>query len=82
VVLVAHCFGGGNAGVAADQIARSFTGQEMAVLSLDFARSGHTDERLTGGFSPGVDDLASAAYHLRATVAAPRQRKGGDLWLS
>ena len=45
-VLVAHCFGGGDAGAAADQVALSFTGQGMAVLSLDFARSSHTDERL------------------------------------
>ena len=79
VVLVAHCFGGGNAGPAADQVARSFTGQEMAVLSLDFARSGRTDERLTDGFGLGVDDLASAADHLRATVAAPSILVGHSL---
>jgi putative redox protein len=37
VVLVAHCFSGGNAGLAAAQIARSFSELSMAVLSLDFA---------------------------------------------
>jgi uncharacterized OsmC-like protein/alpha/beta superfamily hydrolase len=72
VVLVAHCFGGGNAGPAADQIARSFTGQAMAVLSLDFARADHSNKRLAvGGFTLDIDDLASAADHLRATIAAP-----------
>ena len=79
VVLVAHCFGNGNAGAAADQVARSFTGQGMAVLSLDFTRSGHADERLTAGFSLGVDDLASAVDHLRATVAAPSILVGHSL---
>jgi putative redox protein len=79
VVLVAHCFGGGDAGAAADQVALSFTGQGMAVLSLDFARSGHTDERLSAGFSLGVDDLVSAADHLRATVAAPSILVGHSL---
>jgi uncharacterized OsmC-like protein/alpha-beta hydrolase superfamily lysophospholipase len=79
VVLVAHCFGNGNAGAAADQMARSFTGQGMAVLSLDFARSGRTDERLTAGFSLGVDDLVSAADHLRATVAPPSILVGHSL---
>lgn len=78
VVLVAHCFGGGDAGAAADQVALSFTGQGMAVLSLDFARSGHTDE-LSAGFSLGVDDLASAADYLRATVAAPSILVGHSL---
>src|ERR1700749_3711756 len=76
VVLVAHCFGGGDAGAAADQVALSFTGQGMAVLSLDFARSG---EGLSAGFSLGVDDLASAADHLRSTVAAPSILVGHSL---
>lgn len=79
VVLVAHCFGGGDAGAAADQVALRFTGQGMAVLSLDFTRSGHTDERLSAGFSLGVDDLASAADHLRATVGAPSILVGHSL---
>jgi alpha/beta superfamily hydrolase len=39
VVLVAHCFSGGNAGLAAAQIARSFSELNMAVLSLDFAHA-------------------------------------------
>src|ERR1700749_2768699 len=34
VVLVAHCFGGGDRGAAADRGALSFTGQGIAVLRL------------------------------------------------
>jgi uncharacterized protein len=79
VVLIAHCFGNGNVGAAADQVARSFTGQGMAVLSLDFGRPGHSDERLTAGSSLGVDDLASAADHLRATIGAPSILVGHSL---
>ena len=37
VVLLAHCFSGGNAGVAAAQIGRSFSELGVAVLSLDLA---------------------------------------------
>ena len=60
VVLVAHCFSGGNAGPAAAQMARSFSELSMAVLSLDFASARHD-----------VDDLAIAVDHLRSTMAAP-----------
>ena len=45
VVLVAHCFSGGNAGLAAAQIARSFSELNMAVLSLDFAHARHAGEK-------------------------------------
>ena len=68
VVLVAHCLSGGNAGLAAAQIARGFNGLDMAVLSLDFAPARRADEKPA---SLGVDDLAIAAAQLRSTLAAP-----------
>jgi len=74
VVLVAHCFSGGNAGPASAQIARSFNELSMAVLSLDFARAPHADEK-----SASVDDLAIAATQLRSTVAAPSILVGHSL---
>src|SRR5260370_41558087 len=63
VVLVAHCFGDGNAGPVTAQFARGFTELGMAVLSLDCGP----------GDAPGLDDddLAIAAGELRAAVAAP-----------
>jgi uncharacterized OsmC-like protein/predicted alpha/beta hydrolase family esterase len=73
VVLVAHCFSGGNAGPAAAQIARSFTEQSMAVLSLDFAAADEKPARL------GADDLAIAAAQLRSTMAAPSILVGHSL---
>ena len=74
VVLVAHCFSGGNTGPAAAQLARSFNELSMAVLSLDFARPPHADER-----SAIVDDLAIAATQLRSTIAAPSILVGHSL---
>ena len=72
VVLVAHCFSGGNTGPAAAQIARSFNELSVAVLSLDFARPPHADSKPANStFSLGADDLASAAAQLRSTLAAP-----------
>jgi len=80
VVLVAHCFSGGNAGLAAAQIARSFTELSMAVLSLDFARARHAGEKPAGAtFGLGVDDLAIAAGQLRSTMAAPSILVGHSL---
>ena len=73
VVLVAHCFSGGNAGPAAAQIARSFNEQSMAVLSLDFAPADEKPARL------GADDLAMAAAQLRSTMAAPSILVGHSL---
>src|SRR5260370_9939867 len=63
VVLVAHCFGDGDAGPLTAQFARGFTELGMAVLSLDCGP----------GDAPGLDgdDLAIAAGELRAAVAAP-----------
>ena len=63
VVLVAHCFGDGDAGPVTAQFARGFTELGMAVLSLDCAPCD----------APGPDgeDLAIAAGELRAAVAAP-----------
>jgi uncharacterized OsmC-like protein/pimeloyl-ACP methyl ester carboxylesterase len=74
VVLVAHCFSGGNAGLAAAQMARSFNELNMAVLSLDFAR--HADERPA---SLGADDLAIAAVQLRSILAGPAILVGHSL---
>ena len=69
VVLVAHCFGGGNAGLAAAQMARGFAERDMAVLSLDFgAADGEADGHVV---SLGADDLAIAVGQLRSAVAAP-----------
>lgn len=69
VVLVAHCFGGGNAGPAAAQMARGFAERDMAVLSLDFgAADGEADAHVV---SLGADDLAIAVGQLRSAVAAP-----------
>jgi uncharacterized OsmC-like protein/alpha/beta superfamily hydrolase len=80
VVLVAHCFGGGNEGLAAAQVARSFSGLGAAVLSLDFARARHAGEKpASGTFSLGVDDLAIAAAQLRSTMAAPSILVGHSL---
>jgi putative redox protein len=80
VVLVAHCFSGGNAGLAAAQIARSFNELSMAVLSLDFAPARHADSKLASAtFSLGADDLAIAAAQLRSTMAAPSILVGHSL---
>jgi uncharacterized OsmC-like protein/alpha-beta hydrolase superfamily lysophospholipase len=73
VVLVAHCFSGGNAGPASAQIARSFNELGMAVLSLDFAAADENAARL------GADDLAMAAAQLRSTMAAPSILVGHSL---
>ena len=80
VVLVAHCFSGGNTGPAAAQVARSFNELSMAVLSVDFARAPHPGGMPTSAmFSLGVDDLASAAAQLRSTLAAPSILVGHSL---
>ncbi len=80
MVLVAHCFGGGNAGLAAAQIARGFRELGMAVLSLDFARARHAGEKpASGTFSLGADDLAIAVAQLRSTLAAPSILVGHSL---
>jgi uncharacterized OsmC-like protein/alpha-beta hydrolase superfamily lysophospholipase len=71
-VLVAHCFSGGNAGLAVTQIARGFSELGVAVLSLDFARARHAADNPDGAPSSlDVDDLAIAADQLRSAVAAP-----------
>jgi putative redox protein len=78
VVLVAHCFGGGNAGLAAAQIARRFNELDMAVLSLDFARP--ADEKpARATFGLEADDLVAAAAELRSTLAAPSVLVGHSL---
>jgi len=71
VVLVAHCFGDGDAGTAAAQFARGFTELGMAVLSLD---RGPADAPRLGG-----DDLVIAAGELRSAVAAPSILVGHSL---
>jgi uncharacterized OsmC-like protein/alpha-beta hydrolase superfamily lysophospholipase len=72
MVLVAHCFSGGNAGLAATQIAHRFSERRVAVLSLDFARARHAGENpASAPSSLGADDLAIAAAQLRSAVAAP-----------
>ncbi len=79
-VLVAHCFGGGNAGPAAAQIARSFNELSIAVLSLDLAPvRGADKEPASATLSLGAGDLAVAAAQLRSTVAAPSILVGHSL---
>jgi len=63
VVLVAHCFGGGNEGPAAAAFARGFAERGMAVLSLECAAGG------ASGLD--ADDLVAAAGQLRAVLGAP-----------
>jgi putative redox protein len=76
VVLVAHCFGGGNAGFAAAQLARRFNELDVAVLSLDFARPAG-EKPATFGLAAG--GLAIAAAELRSTLAAPSVLVGHSL---
>jgi uncharacterized OsmC-like protein/alpha/beta superfamily hydrolase len=78
VVLVAHRFSGGNAGVAAAELARSFTELGLAVLSLDFAAdAGEEPGRAASGLA--AEDLAAAAAELRSTLAAPSILVGHSL---
>lgn len=80
LVLVAHCFSGGNAGLAAAQIARSFSELGMAVLSLHLAHARHAGEKPASATSGlVVDDLAIAAAQLRSTMAAPSILVGHSL---
>src|ERR1700685_3433726 len=58
VVLIAHRFSGGNAGVAAPKCARSFTELGMAGLSLDFAGDAG-EEPGRAAFGLAADDLAA-----------------------
>jgi uncharacterized OsmC-like protein/alpha-beta hydrolase superfamily lysophospholipase len=77
VVMVAHCFSGGNAGLAAAQFAHAFSGLGMAVLSLDLAYA--CEEPASATFSSVVDDLAIAVAQLRTTLAAPSILLGHSL---
>ncbi len=79
VVLLAHCFSGGNAGVAAAQIGSSFSELGMAVLSLDLAYARRAGEPASATSSLVVDDLATAAAQLRSTMAAPSILVGHSL---
>ena len=79
MVLLAHCFSGGNAGVAAAQIARSFSELGVAVLSLDLAHARRAGEPASATSSLVVDDLAIAAAQLRSTMAAPSILVGHSL---
>jgi uncharacterized OsmC-like protein/alpha/beta superfamily hydrolase len=78
VALVAHRFSGGNAGVAAAELARSFTELGLAVLSLDFAADADEEPgRAASGLA--AEDLAAAAAELRSTLAAPSILVGHSL---
>ena len=78
VVLVAHRFSGGNAGVAAAQLALSFTELGLAVLSLDFAADAGQEPGLAAS-GLTAEDLAAAAAELRSTLAAPSILVGHSL---
>jgi uncharacterized OsmC-like protein/alpha/beta superfamily hydrolase len=72
VALMAHQFSGGNAGPAVSCIARSFSEQSVAVLSLHVAGNGLDGAKPDGGdLSTVIDDLAIVADQLRISVAAP-----------
>ena len=79
VVLIAHCFNGGNADPAAAEIARGFGELGMAVLSLNFAGARQVGEETGAMFSLGVDDLVVALDELRSAVAAPSVLVGHSL---
>ncbi|MGH3218343.1 MAG: bifunctional alpha/beta hydrolase/OsmC family protein [Streptosporangiaceae bacterium] len=79
VVLVAHCFSGGNAGFATAQLARSLTELAMAVLCVDLAPSGSGNDPASATFGSGLDDLVAAVGQLRSTVTAPTVLVGHSL---
>lgn len=80
VVLVAHCFRGGNADPAAAKIVSCLNELGMAVLSLSLAGAGQAgEEPAEAMFSMGLDDVAAAVDELRGAVAGPSILVGHSL---
>lgn len=78
--LFAHCFACGKDSSAAVRVSRALAARGIATLRFDFAgigQSGGTFVEQT--FSSSVDDLVSAADHLRSTFAAPGLLVGHSL---
>lgn len=72
VALLAHCFTGGAASVAAARLARALVARGIGVLRLDLTGPGDRS-------ADGVADLVRAADGLRARYGAPRLLVGHSL---
>src|ERR1700747_643508 len=80
VALFAHCFTCGKDNKAARLIAHGLTSHGIAVLRFDFTGLGSSEgEFANTTFSSNIDDLVTAADHLRMTVGAPAVLIGHSL---
>ncbi|WP_024608058.1 alpha/beta hydrolase, partial [Pseudoalteromonas sp. TAB23] len=78
--LFAHCFTCGKDIAAATRISRALTQQGIAVLRFDFTGLGNSDgDFANSNFSSNIQDLVSAANHLREHFAAPQLLIGHSL---
>jgi fermentation-respiration switch protein FrsA (DUF1100 family) len=78
--LFAHCFTCGKDIAAATRISRALTQQGIAVLRFDFTGLGNSDgDFANSNFSSNIQDLVSAADHLRAHFKAPQLLIGHSL---
>ncbi|MBB4210154.1 putative redox protein [Rhodothalassium salexigens DSM 2132] len=78
--LFAHCFTCSKDIFAASRIAREMTAMGLAVLRFDFTGLGMSEgEFASTNFSSNVDDLLTAAAHMRETLAAPKILIGHSL---
>ncbi|WP_024603654.1 alpha/beta fold hydrolase, partial [Pseudoalteromonas sp. TB25] len=78
--LFAHCFTCGKDIAAATRISRALTQQGIAVLRFDFTGLGNSDgDFANSNFSSNIQDLVSAANHLREHFAPPQLLIGHSL---
>lgn len=71
-VLFAHCFTCGRNNLAAKRISERLAEQGLAVLRFDFTGLGDSEGDFANtNFSSNLDDLVTAADHLRQTRTAP-----------
>jgi putative redox protein len=71
-VLFAHCFTCGRNNLAAKRISERLAEQGLAVLRFDFTGLGDSEGDFANtNFSSNLDDLVTAAGHLRQTKTAP-----------
>jgi putative redox protein len=78
--LFAHCFTCTKNSLAAVRIARALAGSGFGVLRFDFTGLGGSEGRFAdGGFSGDVNDLLSAAEHMRQAGMAPKLLVGHSL---
>jgi putative redox protein len=71
-VLFAHCFTCGRNNLAAKRISERLAEQGLAVLRFDFTGLGDSEGDFANtNFSSNLDDLVTAADHLRQTKTAP-----------